>query len=404
MLIAPEEALKIVLSNALPGKPVRMSLDRALNCILAEDVRCDRDQPPKDRSAMDGYAVIASDLQAIPAKLKLIGEVAAGSTAAPRVKPGTCATILTGANLPPGADAVVQVESTERHDDEVIVRSAVKSGQNVRKRGEEARRGQVLLAKGTQLSPARIGICAMVGKSKVSLYPRPNVGVMCTGVELKDTADRVGPHQLRDSNGPALLASLAQIGFKTARRWIVSDDPKAIAARLKRLLRTCQVVILTGGVSVGLYDYVPEVIRSVGAQICFHGIRIKPGRPQLYATFGKNRHIFGLPGNPVSVLTGFIELVLPALRKISGTPAEAVRPSMMLPLTKRARSKGKRTYFCLARLVHSTKSLSAAPLESTGSADLIAASQADGLIVIPAGVTEMAPGSVVEFHPCKPMF
>lgn len=403
MLITPEKALKIVLSSVEVLKPRRTALDKALNLILAEDIRSDRDQPPKDRSAMDGYAVIASDVQEVPARLKLIGEIAAGSPAVPRVKPGTCATILTGANLPPGADAVVQVENTEADDSEVIVRSPIDPGQNVRKRGEEARRGAVLLDEGAKLGPVQVGVCAMVGKAQVKVHPRPSVAVVCTGGEVKDAADRVSAHQLRDSNGPALLASLAQHGWGNVRRWIVPDNPATIATRLKRLLKTHQVIILTGGVSVGQYDYVPEAVQRAGGKILFHGISMKPGKPQLYATVGRNQHIFGLPGNPVSVLTGFNELVLPGLRRMIGVCAEGVRPSMALPLAELVRSGGRRTYFCLGRLVRTADALFAEPVKSKGSADLIAACQADGVIVIPPGVEHTPAGTIVEFHPWRPL-
>ena len=403
MLITPEKALKTVLSSVEVLKPRRMALGGALNLILAEDIRSDRDQPPKDRSAMDGYAVMAADVQQVPARLKLIGEIAAGSPAVPRVKPGTCATILTGANLPPGADAVVQVENTEADDSEVIVYLPVEAGQNVRRRGEEACRGTVLLEKGTQIGPVQMGVCAMVGKAQVKVHPRPKVVVVCTGGEVKDAAERVGVHQLRDSNGPALLASLDQHGWDGVRRWIVPDNPRTITARLKRLLNTHQVIILTGGVSVGQYDYVPQAVQSAGGKIRFHGVSMKPGKPQLYATVGRNQHIFGLPGNPVSVLTGFNELLLPGLRRMSGVSDEAVRPAMVLPLAELVRSKGRRTYFCLARLVRMEDALFVEPVKSKGSADLIAASQADGVIVIPFGAEQTPAGTMVEFHPWRPL-
>ena len=350
---------------------------------------------------MDGYAVIASDLGAAPVRLRLVGEVAAGSPARCRVRTGTCAAVLTGGNVPPGADAVVPIERTRRDGDEVVFHASPRPGDHIRKRGEEARRGDVLLRKGAPLGPAEIGICAMVGKAEVKVHPRPQVGVLCTGAEVRPPGDRVAPHQLRDSNGPALLAALDVRGFDGAVGAIVPDDPKQIAARLKRAARTRQVVIVTGGVSVGKYDYVPEAIERAGGKIRFHGVNMKPGRPQLYATIGANRHVFGLPGNPVSVLTGFDELVLPALRRLGGADPEACRPRTLLPLAAPAASKGGRAYFCLARLVQTERGPAAAPVGSKGSADLIAASQADGVIVIPLGVKELPAGEMVEFHPWR---
>ena len=401
VLINPEQALKIVLRNVRPLKAVHVDLDKALHCILAEDVSSDRDQPPKDRSAMDGYAVKAADLGHTPRRLKLIGEVAAGSAAAPRIRPGTCATILTGANLPPGADAVVPVEKTELSDSEVMFRASIRRGGNVRKRGEEARRGKILLRPGTRLSPPEIGVCATVGKARVKVYPWPGVAVLCTGEEIRDVKERVKPHQLRDSNGPVILAALEQHGIGGVRRRIVPDNPKVIASRLKRLLATHQVVILTGGVSVGKYDYVAEAVKQAGGAIQFHGVRMKPGKPQLYASFKGNRHVFGLPGNPLSVLAGLFELVLPGLRRMAGVPAKLCSPRVMVELAKQVSSKGERVYFCLARLVNSNKGLSAIPVSAAGSADLIAVGRADGVIKIAVGVKRVQAGTLVEFHPWK---
>ena len=400
-LISPEEALRTVLSNVRASKAERVALAGAAGRRLAQDIRGDRDQPPADRSAMDGYAVIAADVRRAPARLRLIGEVAAGSAARPRVRPGTCATILTGANLPSGADAVVQVEHTERQGQEIILHDSPKRGLNIRRRGEEAKRGDVLLPKGMLLGPAQIGVCAMVGRDRVKVHACPKAAVLCTGAEVRDVGERVAAHQLRDSNGPALLAAMAAQGFGGATRCIVHDDPGIIAARMKRALRTRSVLLVTGGVSVGRYDYVPEAVRRIGGRIRFHGVQMKPGKPQLYATLPGGKHIFGLPGNPVSVLTGFHELALPALRKLSGAPVDECRPTARLRLVGAARSRSDRTYFALARVIQTADGPAAAPVESSGSADIIAACEADGVMVIPKGIKELAAGSMVEFHTWK---
>ena len=402
MLISPAQALRIVLSNARPLRPRSAALDGALGYWLAEDVRSDRDQPPADRAAMDGYAVIAADLRPAPARLRLIGEVAAGGRAVLRVRRGTCAAILTGASVPAGADTVIPVEQTESAGNVVIFRARLNAGANIRKRGEEAARGQVLLQKHTRLGPTQIGICAMVGKARVKVYSQPSVAVICTGAEVRQVGQRTSPHQLRDSNGPALVAALAEQGFGGASRCIVGDDPGAIAARLKRALRSNHVVIVTGGVSVGRYDYVPEAIKRIGGKICFHGVRAKPGRPQLYARLAGKKHVFGLPGNPVSVLTVFHEIVLPGLRKLCGAGDDAAcRPILKLPLARKVLSKGNRAYFALARLLQTKDGPAVRQVNSKGSADIIAACEADGVIVIPAGVRELPAGAVVEFRTWK---
>ena len=399
--IAPAGALRIVLANVRPLRPCRVALDEALHCRLAEAVRSDRDQPPTDRSAMDGYAVISGGIRRTPARLRLVGEVAAGSAARRPLRPGTCAAILTGAPLPRGADAVVPLEQAEREGDVVTVRAAPAPGANIRRRGEEAARGDVVLRKGCVLDPAAVGVLAMVGKTAVKVHPRPTVAVVSTGAEVRDAGERVAVHQLRDSNGPALLAALAAMEVRDARRSIVSDDPAAIAALLLRNLRTNHVVIVTGGVSVGRYDFVPEAVRRIGGRIGYHGVKMRPGRPQLYATLPGNRHIFGLPGNPVSVLTGFHEFVSPALRRLGGANAGACRPAARVRLEAPVRAGRGIVRFVLARLVAAEEGLVAAPLHSTGSADLIAACEADGVIVIPEGAGELPAGTTVEFHPWR---
>jgi len=401
VIIEPQEALQIVMSHVRVLKARPTALGAALNCCLAEDVRNDRDQPPADRSAMDGYAVIAADLRQAPATLRLVGEVSAGSLARPCVRPGTCAVVLTGGNVPPGADAVVPLERTECLEDRVVFHASAKPGDDIRKRGEEAARGDVLLPKGTMLGPAEVGVCAMVGKAEVKVRPRPKVAVFSTGAEVRAAAERVGVHQIRDSNGPALLAALGDGGFGGAAGRLIPDDPRAIAGRLKRALRTRDVVILTGGVSVGRYDYVPEAVQRAGGTIRFHGVKMKPGRPVLYATLPWNRHVFALPGNPVSMLTGYYELALPALRKLCGVSAEACRTVMKLRLSQPARSKGNRTYYALARIIQTEYGPAVLPVKSKGSADIIGASKADGVIVIPDGIKELPAGVVVEFHRWK---
>lgn len=352
---------------------------------------------------MDGYAVVAADLAKGPVRLPCIGEAVAGRPAALVVRPGACAAILTGAAVPPGADAVVPIEQTRRRGGRVEFSAPAIRGDNIRRRGEEARLGQLLLALGTVLGPMEIGVCAAAGLARPLVYPRPAVAIVCTGTEVRAAGRRVGPHQLRDSNGPALAAALGQMGLKVAFRAIVPDEPAAVLVALRRAMKAASVVLVTGGVSVGAYDFVPGAVRAAGAKVRFHGVSMKPGQPQLYATAGAGRHIFGLPGNPVSVMTGFFELVLPGLRALCGAPARACRPVLRLPLARPAKSKGTRTYFALARIVETPHGTALEPVASAGSADLIAACRADGVIVVPAGVTEVPAGAMVDFHPWRPL-
>jgi len=400
-LITPKEALSIVFECVRPLKATRKPLDEALGCCLAEDVVADRDLPPANRSVMDGYAVRSSDVAKCPCTLRLIGEVAAGSAARPRVRPGTCVRVLTGANIPPGADAVVMVEQTDAADGLVTFQRKVPAGSNIRIRGEEAKRGAVLLSKKTVLGPAQIGLCAAVGKAELKVYARPDIAVLCTGLELRPVGARVRAHELRNSNGPALLAALRSRGYTNISLEVVPDDVGALTLRIEHAAEKRNVVLVTGGVSVGKYDFVPEAVAQIGATVRFHGVAMKPGKPLLYATLSGNRHIFGLPGNPLSAMTGFHEFVLPALRRMSGMPVKKCRPSMRLPLDRALRSRKGRVECVLAQLLWKKKGPLVRPLKSHGSADLVAGARADGVVVVPASVQELPAGSLVEFRPWR---
>ncbi len=402
-MIAPDAAWNIVLQHVRPLKANSVPLSEALGCCLAEEVRADRDLPPADRSAMDGYAVREADLHREPCTVRLIGEVAAGSPDRPRVKHGTCVRIATGANVPPGADSVVMVEQAEEFDGVVKIRSSIALGANILRRGEDASKGAALLAAGTAMGGPQIGVCAAVGRHTVKVRPRPQAIILCTGSELRFAANGVLPHEVRDSCGPALCASLAQWGFAGTRSVVVPDRQSAILAALRRALTRVELVLLIGGISVGKYDFVREAVKAAGATIRFHGLAMKPGKPALYATVSGNRHIFALPGNPLAALTAFHELALPALRRLAGYPAEACRPAWSLPLAESASSNGGRVRCQLARLVTQQSGLAVRPIASRSSSDLASAGRADGAIVLPPDQTRFAAGQLVAFRPWRPL-
>ncbi len=399
-LITPKKALDNVLEWVRPLEMTRRPLDEALGYCLAENILADRDMPPADCSIMDGYAVRSSDLARCPCTLRLIGEVAAGSAARPRVRAGTCVRVLTGANIPPGADAVVMVEQTEEADGVVTFQIKAPAGSNIRKRGEEAKKGAVLLEKKTVLGPVQIGLCAAVGKAEPKVYRHPDVAVLCTGEELLIGA-RVRAHERRNSNGPALFVALVAYGCTNLRLEVVPDDLEVLIPKVKQVMTEYHVLVLTGGVSVGRYDLVPEAVRQIGATVRFHRVAMKPGKPILYATLPGNRHIFGLPGNPLSAMTGFYEFVLPALRRMSGVPVKECRPTMRLPLSRAVRSTRGRVELVLGRLLWSKRGPVVRPLQSHGSADLVAGARADGMVIVPASVQELPAGSIVEFRPWR---
>ena len=402
-MIRPESALRIILEHVQPLSRIRQPLERSLGHCLAEDIRADRDMPAADRSAMDGYAIRFRDLADGAAVLRVKAEVAAGSPARPRVTPGACVRIFTGGNLPPGADTVVIVEETSERENMVTIRTKARPGDNIRRHGEDAAKGRILLHKGTCLGPPQMAVCAAVGKAEVRVHKRPKVIVLCTGEELRQVADSVRAHEIRNSNGPALCAALAQWGFENVAHRTAPDDLARLVPRLRRAVARYDAILLTGGVSMGKYDLVPEAVERVGAKVHVHGVAMRPGKPLLYATLPKNRHIFGLPGNPISVMFTFNDFALPALRRMSGASADKCRLSLRLPFSGRVHVKPGRQKFLLGRIRWRRQGPCAVPVKFQGSADLVAAGGVDGLIAVPFGVTEIGNGTMVDFRPWRPL-
>jgi molybdopterin molybdotransferase len=402
-MISPNAAWDMVRRHTKVLSIVRMPLNRADGFCLAENIRADRDMPPADRSAMDGYAVRSSDIAEPPARLKLVGEVAAGSAARPRISRNTCARILTGANVPPGADTVVMVEDTKEKDGIVTILRSRGRGANILSRGEDARKGMLLLEKGIVLNAARCGVCAAVGKARIKVIARPRIAIICVGEELREPDSRVRPYEMRNSNGPALCAAIRDWGYGTTSYRTLPDDIAILTAAIRHALNRCDVLIITGGMSVGKYDFVRTAIELIGAKIRFHGIAMKPGKPTLFATAPHNRNIFGLPGNPLSALTAFHEFVLPAIRHAAGIDAAHCRPSLFIPLASALRSKGGRIRYIQGRLIWTKAGPRLNAVASMSSADLVSAGKADGAIVAPEDARLLPAKRIVEFRPWRPL-
>jgi molybdopterin molybdotransferase len=402
-MISPPEAFSKVIENVARLPVVSLPLKECLGRVLARAIRADRDMPPADRSAMDGYAARAADLASCPTTLRLIGEVAAGSPLRPRVRPGTCVRILTGANVPPGADAVVMVERTSAKDETVTFRAAPKPGENILRRAENARKGEVLLPKGTVLSASAIGAAASSGHARLKVHGIPRVTVLCTGAELRDAGDRVGVHQERNSNGPTLCAALAIWGYRGCRYATLADNLAVQTRRIRQAVSRYDVVLVVGGVSVGCYDYVSRAVEAAGGKTLFHGVAMKPGKPLLMARFGRRAVLFGLPGNPLSAMVGFHEFVLPALRRMSGLAAEACRPAIYAPLAADLTHKGGTQRHMPARIRWQPTGAVIEPVESQSSADLVAGGKADGTILLLPQPKVLPAGTLVEFRPWRPL-
>ena len=315
-LLHPDEALAIVLSQVrrLPAETV--PLVAAGGRILAEELIADQDLPPFPASTMDGFAVIASDVS--PWR-EIIGDQFAGTMEGIEITPGTTARIMTGAPLPDGADAVVRVENTELREDHVIIHQEVVSeGENLRPIGSDLRRGDVLVAAGSRIGPAEIGLLASLGHATVQVCRRPRVSILSTGDELVEPDQEPGPGQIRDSNRFSLTVAAEAAGADVVWSGHAPDDPDALRRLIIERIAESDVMITSGGVSMGDKDYVKAILNDI-ATVHFRRLFMKPGKPLNFAT-GDGTLIFGLPGNPVSALVEFEIFIRSALRAMTGHP------------------------------------------------------------------------------------
>jgi molybdenum cofactor synthesis domain-containing protein len=393
-MVSVEQALEIVLRETPSLAAEEVPLDESLARVLAEDVRADRDLPPFDRAAMDGYALRAKDVVAAPAALDVIGEVRAGQWPDLTVGPGQAARIMTGAPLPPGADAVQQVEKTQPLDEfRVTILSAVAEGANVAPRGSEVRAGDVVLARGRVIDPAAIAVLASSGKARVRVARRPVVALLVTGDEIVEVSATPAPGQIRNSNGPAVAAQARLAGAEVRILGVVPDRQEAIAEALRAGL-AADVLVVSGGVSAGDYDLVEPALLELGATFLFTKVAIKPGAPLVFGRCGETL-VFGLPGNPVSAQVTFDLFVRPALLKMQGARVVS-RPRVAVELLGPVKNRSGRKSHVPARVRLEGGRLVARPVRSMGSGDLTAHARANALVVIEAERPQVAAGETAE--------
>jgi len=393
------EALERLWGAVVPLPAAEVALPEAAGRRLAEPVLADRDGPATDRSAMDGYAVRATDCAIAGRTLALTGEVRAGQDpAALAVGAGEAVRIFTGAVMPRGADAVVMIEVASENPDAatVLVRESVAPGQHIRTQGEEYRSGSAVLATGALVRPAELAVLAAMGRNRVRVFGLPRVAVISTGDELVEPGTAPAPHQVRNSNAALLMGALKSLGVGARDLGVVLDRPAALDAAISPGL-THDVLLLTGGVSVGAYDLVGEALARAGCKILFHNVAIRPGKPILAAT-GPGCVVFGLPGNPVSAFTCFQVFVVPALRRLMADPhptPATLRAVLVEPLIRRP---GRLTYH-LARLSRHDGALAVTPAPGRSSGDVVSLARADAFIVAAGDTTPLPAGSTVDVLP-----
>jgi molybdopterin molybdotransferase len=390
--------LEAVLTVVAPLPELDLTLLDAHGCVLAEDIVAEAPLPGFDNAAMDGYAVRAADLatasETAPVVLPVVGDVAAGSRGSYSVQQGLAVRIMTGAPVPPGADAVVPVEWTDAGLAQVAVRRGPAVGNAIRRAGEDVAAGATVLPSGTYLQAAQLGLIAAVGRSRVRARPKPRVVVISTGSELTELGEPLAPGRIYDSNGYALAAAAREAGAISYRVGPVADDPRLLIDTIEDQLIRADIVVTTGGVSVGAHDVVRDVIGRLG-DVRFSRVAMQPGQPQAFGTIGEDKvPFFGLPGNPVSSLVSFEVFVRPAIRRMLGS--EPIhRPRVRARLTEAVRSPAGRRQFLRVRLSVENGEYVAEPVGGAGSHLVAAMAHANALAVVPEEISELPAGTPV---------
>lgn len=403
-MIETSEALSRIFKTVVPGKSVEVALDRAIGCFVASDIKALLPLPHFDNSAMDGYAVRSADVasvsQASPVELRVTRIIPAGDDISDgdafEVGQGETAQIFTGAMVPAGADTVIRQEDVQIiSDDRISIHTPVRPGSNVRRRGEEIELGDVVMRIGDEVTVGALGLLANFGFASVNVFQRPCVGCLVTGSELVSTGHALPSGKIYDSNSMMLSAAIKELGVHIGFQKSCADDRESLYDAVAESLASCDVVLISGGVSVGAYDFVKDAVAAAGVEEVFWKVLQKPGKPFYFgATPERDKFVFGLPGNPASALTCFYEYVRPALRRLMG----AARPG---PEALRARLSGdfkKRAGLTHYLKAHYRPDGTVEILERQGSHMMSSFARSNCLVVAPVNIESLQKGDEVEIH------
>jgi molybdopterin molybdotransferase len=398
-MLSYSDARQFVIEKSREGRPLTKTVSHsvwdALGFVLAQEIRSDREYPPFDRSTRDGYAVHSSEA-APGASLRCVGEIKAGDTVTSALDRGTCVQIMTGAAVPAGADAVVMIEFTKRVGEDVTFERPTAANQNIVPRGSESNAGDLALAAGTRLGYAELALAAQVGAAEVICVRKPRVAILSTGDEVVPITETPGTFHIRNSNSVSLAAQVRIAGGEPVPLGNAQDRVEDLAAKIEQGLKA-DILVLSGGVSMGKYDLVETVLKSLGAEFFFDAVAIRPGKP---AVFGRCRDtlVFGLPGNPVSTMVTFQLFVAPAIDLLSGAVARPL-PFLEATLAHPLKEKTGLTHFVPARVEWPASSPQVHALRWQGSGDIGALTQANCFLVIPADRQDIAAGEKVSVLP-----
>ncbi len=403
-----ERAIELILKNVKKRLPAEIiPLTDALNRVLAEEIVADRSNPPIPLSAMDGYAVNHNDVSKLPTALKIISEIPAGKfDSEVEVKQQEAAKVYTGSPIPKGANAVVPVEDAKEENGKVLINSKVKEGQNIRKTGEDYHFGEVLLSPGTVLSPPEIALIASAGKIKVSVTRKPSVAIVVTGDEIVEPEENpINPSSVRNTNAYSLISMVEESGGIPHYLGIVKDNPELTKLVIDSALKEYDVVITSGGVSTGKYDFVKEAVKEIGLNVIFYKAKVKPGKPALFGE-RNSKFFFALPGFPVSTIVSFYLFVYPLLKKLLGA-SHLFKPTVKAVLIENySRKKAERKEFarCIVRFNSETGNFEAIPCKKQGSGVLTSITKGTGLLIVPEKVRKIPKGSYADIILLKPFF
>ena len=386
-MIPVAQAIEIVLQHSPPPQTASVPLGEALGRILAEDIIADSDLPPFDRAQMDGYAVRAADVANTPSRLRIAGESAAGAGWHHEMKDGEAVRIMTGAPVPAGADAVQQVELTreETGADFVEILEPVEAGRSIVRQAAEIKAGETVLRAGEEINAAMIATLASFGYAKVKVGRRPRVAVMATGSELVDVNEKPGADQIRDSNNYTIAAYATLAGATVERLPLAGDDTEELKRQITAAGSNSDMLVTSGGVSMGIYDFTKAALKELGAEIFFERVALRPGKPTVFARLGDTL-IFGLPGNPVSVAVTFNLFARTALRAMQGARDTQLHEHTAVLARDLKGSKDRESYLPADLRTDERGLLLAEPLKWGGSSDFVAFARASALINLPAGL------------------
>jgi molybdopterin molybdotransferase len=400
-MISVAEAIQIVRQETKVLGSERVELQNALGRVLAEDVVSDSDLPPFDRAQMDGYAVRAEDVKNAPARLRIVGESAAGKGWHQQLEEGQAVRIMTGAPVPSGADSVQQVELTHELKDGTVVEllESVEAGRSIVRRGAEIGAGQTVLSAGATINAAMMAVLAAFGYAQVDVFSRPRVGVLATGTELVPVDQKPGQDQIRDSNNYSISAYAQQAGAIVEHLPLAGDDTELLKREIAEAAKRCDMIVTSGGVSMGVYDVTKSALKELDAEVFFERVSLRPGKPTVFARLPNGTLFFGLPGNPVSVSVTFNLFTRTALRAMQNA-ADPVLKKETAALAKAVKGTADREAYLPAQLTtNDDGQLIAFPLKWGGSSDFVAFAMTTALVIVPAGVGTIEAGSLVSVLP-----